>query len=170
MDNDVEETTQNTIEVCPNIRSQNNSPLEKEIPDFPADINGEVFEAGDNVTAVVGDLEIPSGTTVSKPLVVKGTLRIGNKCRMSKKIGVLGDVTVGSETVIEDSLTSGGNVVIGPGSVIHGSIKAVGRIEFKGWVTEEKEIHDSSVDSKEMVEVGVVTKPEKDESVISCRD
>jgi hypothetical protein len=150
--------------------SKESSPQKEEIPDFPADIKAEVFTVGDNVTAVIGDLEIPSGTNITELLVVKGTLKIGDRCRLSRKLKALGDIIIGSETVIEDSLVSGGNVVIGAGSVIHGSIKAAGRIEFREKVIEEKETLDSSVESKETVELGVVVEPGKDESVISCRD
>ena len=167
---ELKETAQNSLEVSTPSPRQDNPPCgNDEIPDFPADIKGEVFTVGDNVTAIVGNLEIPPGTTVSELLVVKGTLRIGDKCRMSRKLKVLGDVMVGSETVIEDSLISGGNVVIGAGTVIHGSIKAAGRIEFKEKVFEEKDTRDSSVDSKE-IELEVVVEPAQNESGISCRD
>jgi hypothetical protein len=150
--------------------SKESLPQKEEVPDFPADIKAEVFTVGDNVTAVIGDLEIPSGTNITELLVVKGTLKIGDRCHLSKKLKALGDIIIGAETVIEDNLVSGGNVVIGPGTVVHGSIKAAGRIEFKDKNIEEKETHDGSVESKETVELDVVVEPGKDESVISCRD
>jgi acetyltransferase-like isoleucine patch superfamily enzyme len=97
---------------------------------FPANVLGEVFMVGDNVTAVVGDLEIPSGATVNDTLVVKGKLKIGDKCRLTRNVKVLGDVTVGFGTVINGNIVSGGNLVIGSNSVVGGCIKAAGTIEF----------------------------------------
>jgi UDP-3-O-[3-hydroxymyristoyl] glucosamine N-acyltransferase len=85
---------------------------------------------GDNLTAVVGDMEIPSGTTVNDVLVVKGKLRIGDNCRLFRKVKVLGDVSVGIGTVVEGDIVSGGSVVIGSSSVVGGSVKAAGRIEI----------------------------------------
>ena len=83
---------------------------------FPAYVSGEVFLVGNNVTAVVGDLELPSGTTVNETLVVKGMLKIGDNCRLFKKVKVLGDVIVGIGTVIDGDVISGGNIVLGSGS------------------------------------------------------
>jgi hypothetical protein len=97
---------------------------------FPAYVTGEIFLVGDNLTAVVGDMEIPSGTTVNDVLVVKGKLRIGDNCRLFRKVKVLGDVSVGIGTVVEGDIVSGGSVVIGSSSVVGGSVKAAGRIEI----------------------------------------
>ena len=97
---------------------------------FPANVLGEVFMVGDNVTAVVGDLEIPSGVTVDDTLVVKGKLKIGDGCRLSRRVKVLGDVTVGINTVINGDIISGGNVVIGSNSEVRGSVRAAGKVKF----------------------------------------
>jgi carbonic anhydrase/acetyltransferase-like protein (isoleucine patch superfamily) len=97
---------------------------------FPAYVTGEIFLVGDNLTAVVGDLKIPSGTTVNDALVVKGKLTIGDNCRLFRKVKVLGDVLVGIDTVIDGDVVSGGNVVIGSSSVVGGCVKASGRVEI----------------------------------------
>lgn len=142
----------------------------EEISDFPADIKAEVFTVGDNVTAVIGDLDIPSGTNVNELLVVKGNLRIGDRCRMSRKLKALGDINVGSETVIEDNLVSGGNVVIGVDSVVHGSIKAAGKIEFKASATGEKTLHIEPAVATEHDDLDFIAETGKTQSVVSCRE
>jgi len=101
---------------------------------FPANVLGEIFVVGDNVTAVVGDLEIPSGVTVNDTLVVKGNLKIGDNCRLSRRVKVLGDIWVGANTAIDGDLISGGNITIGPNSEVGGSIKAAGKVKFGGKV------------------------------------
>ena len=140
----------------------------EEIPNFPADIKAEVFTVGDNVTAVIGDLEIPSGTNVNELLVVKGTLKIGDRCRMARKLKALGDIIVGSETVIEGNLVSGGNVVIGADSVVHGSIKAAGKIEFKTSAADEKDLRLDPAVATEHDDLELIAETGKDESVVSC--
>jgi len=142
-------------------------PPKDEVPDFPGDIRAEVFTVGDNVTAVIGDLEIPPGTNINELLVVKGTLKIGDRCHMSKKLKALGDIIIGSETLIEDNLVSGGNVVIGAGSVIHGSIKAAGKIEFKATSAIDKDLHIEPIAAKETVDIEFVGDTERNESVVS---
>jgi len=98
---------------------------------FPAKISGDVFTVGDDVTAVVGDMEVPSGTTINKNIAVKGALRIGDNCRIHGKLEVLKDITVGADTVIDGDLISGGNVFVGPRSLITGSVKAAGVFEIE---------------------------------------
>ena len=102
----------------------------KEKLDFPAKVMGEVFHVGDNVTAVFGDLEIPSGTTVSETLAVKGTLIIGDNCRILGKIKALKDVMIGANTTIDGDIISGGKVVIGQDSVIKGSVESSEHLEI----------------------------------------
>lgn len=97
---------------------------------FPAFVAGEVFLVGDNLTAIVGDMEIPTGTTINDTLVVKGNLKIGDNCRLFRKVKVLGDVLVGLNTVIDGDIISGGNVIIGVGSIVGGSIKVSGKIKI----------------------------------------
>jgi hypothetical protein len=105
---------------------------------FPAIIHGEIFVADDNIMAVVGDMEIPSGTTINKTLVVKGTLKIGDNCRALGKLKALRDITIGRDTVIEGDLIAGENVVIGSRSLITGSLKAGGFVKTSPNVTVEQ--------------------------------
>ena len=116
--------------ISKNLTEIENASTDDVILKFPAFVTGEVFLVGDNVTAVVGDLEIPSGTTVNETLVVKGKLKIGDNCRLSKKVKVLGDVTIGTDTVIDGNVISGGNVAVSSGSTIGGCIKATGAIKI----------------------------------------
>jgi acetyltransferase-like isoleucine patch superfamily enzyme len=102
----------------------------KEKLDFPAKVVGEVFHVGDNVTAVFGDLEIPSGTTVSETLAVRGTLEIGDYCRILGKVKALRDVMIGANTTIDGDVISGGGVVIGPDSIINGSVESAEHVEI----------------------------------------
>jgi predicted acyltransferase (DUF342 family) len=150
--NELEETTQNSFADRTTIPSNDSLTSENdEIPDFPADIKGEVFTVGDNVTAIIGDLEIPSRTNTNELLVVKGNLKIGDRCRVSRKLKALGNITIGSETIIEDNLVSGGNVIIGSNSVIHGSIKAAGKIQFKGATFSGNDSSEESVVDTELL-------------------
>jgi predicted acyltransferase (DUF342 family) len=96
----------------------------------PAKVAAEAFRVGDNVTGVVGDVEIPSGTTVHKTLKVKGHLKIGTDCRILGKIKALRDITVGANTTIDGDVISGGKVVIGPDSVIRGSVESAEHVEI----------------------------------------
>ncbi|MCZ2809623.1 MAG: polymer-forming cytoskeletal protein, partial [Candidatus Bathyarchaeota archaeon] len=97
---------------------------------FPTKVAKEMFRVGDKVTAVGGDVEIPSGTTVLKTLKVKGHLRIGTDCRISGKVKALRDVMIGANTTIEGDVISGGKVVIGPDSVIRGSVESAEHVEI----------------------------------------
>jgi len=97
---------------------------------FPAKIYGEVFTVGDNVTTVVGDIEVSSGADISKTLVVKGNLRIGDNCRARGKLKALKDVTVGADTAIYGDLISGGNIHVGPRTLVTGSLQAAGYIRI----------------------------------------
>jgi hypothetical protein len=146
--------------------SKESFPQREEVPDFPADIKAEVSTVGDNDNAVIGDLEIPSGTNINELLVVKGTLRIGDRCRISKKLKALGDIIIGSGTVIEDNLVSGGNVIVGEDSVIHGSIKAAGRIEFKKNAIGGEVATVNSVAAKEPVDLELIANTERAQSVV----
>jgi predicted acyltransferase (DUF342 family) len=105
---------------------------------FPARITGEVFSVGDNVTAVVGDIEVPSGTSVSKTLVVKGTLRIGDNCKVRGKLKALKSITVGADAIIDGDVISGGNVLVGTGVLITGRLQAGGYIKIGKQATIER--------------------------------
>lgn len=133
---DSQETTlsdQNQFSESPT-QERDDASVENVTLKFPANVLGEVFVVGDNVTAVVGDLEIPSGVTVSDTLVVKGNLKIGDRCRLLRRIKVLKDIIVGNNTVIDGDLISGGNITIGSNSEVGGSIKAAGKVKFGGKV------------------------------------
>lgn len=95
---------------------------EKEDLEFFVEAKGDVFYVGDNVTAIVGDLEIPSGTTVHDTLVVKGNLSIGSKCKMLATIKALGNIVIGPNTIIKGNVISNQNVSISPGVQIYGEV------------------------------------------------
>ena len=133
---------------------------------FPANVGGEVLVVGDNVTAVVGDLEIPSGVAVNDTLVVKGKLKIGDKCRLSRNVKVLGDVTVGIATVIYGDVVSGGNVAIGSNSVIGGRIRAAGAIEISERVVVGKELNPDSDLPQESFDLKMIVDSEKEKTLV----
>lgn len=97
---------------------------------FPAKVAGEVFHVGDNITAIVGDLEIPSGTTVLDTIVVKGNLKTGTSCQLLGKVKALKDVVIGENTSIKGKVVSGRNVTIGKNSIIHGSVESEGDVKI----------------------------------------
>lgn len=132
---------------------------------FPAYISGEVFMVGDNLTAVIGDMEIPSRTTVPDTLVVKGTLRIGDNCHLFKKAKVLGDISVGIGTVIEGDIVSGSNVVLGSNSVIGGSVKASGRIDIHNNVVIGKKLKENLKIPHDSFDLQAIVNFEKEETV-----
>ena len=133
---------------------------------FPANVIGEVFEVGDNVTAVVGDLEIPSGTIVNDTLVVKGKLKIGDNCRLSRKVKVLGDVTVGYDTVIDGDIVSGGTIVIGSNSLIGGRIKAARSVVFGENVVVRNQKNLKSHMPQEAFDLEMIVNTEKEETLV----
>jgi predicted acyltransferase (DUF342 family) len=129
---------------------------------FPANVSGEVFVVGDNVTAVVGDLEIPSGAIINDTLVVKGKLKIGDNCKLSRRVKVLGDVMLGINTVIDGDIISGGNVAIGSNSVVGGCIKAAGIIEFGKKVRVGKVLKRRSNQREESFDLEMIVESEKE--------
>ena len=133
---------------------------------FPANVSGEVFVVGDNVTAVVGDLEIPSGATIKDTLVVKGKLKIGDNCKFSGRVKVLGDVIIGINTVIDGDVISGGNVAIGSHSVIGGCIKAAGTIEFSEKVRVGKGLKRIPDRREESFDLEMIVESEKKEALV----
>jgi hypothetical protein len=106
-------------------------------PGFSAKISDEVFTKGDDVTAAIGDVEVPSGAIINKNLLVRGTLRIGDNCKIHGKLEALKDITVGANTVIDGDLISGGNVAVGSRSLITGSLQASGNIKISEHTTVE---------------------------------
>lgn len=134
--------------------------------DFSADISGEVFTVGDNVTAVVGDLEIPSEVNVNDTLVVKGRLKIGDRCTLARRVKVLGDITVGINTVINGDIISGGNVTLGSNSTVRGCVKAAGRVKFGENVLVGKEIASRSDRSKEPFNLEMIVESEREKALV----
>lgn len=102
--------------------NQSEFTVEEEPLEFPAKVDGEVLHVGDKVTAIVGDLEIPSGTIVSETLVVKGNLIIGEKCKMLGTIKALGTIVIGSNTIIEGNVVCNRNVTVGSNVKIKGKV------------------------------------------------
>ena len=96
--------------------------VEKEQLEFPAKVHGDILHVGDRVTAIVGDLEIPSGTTVYETLVVKGNLIIGKKCKMLGTVKALGSITIGANTIIKGNVISDKNVSVGSNVKINGRV------------------------------------------------
>jgi len=97
---------------------------------FPAKVVGSIFHIGDDVTAVVGDIEIPSKTTVSEILVVKGRMKIGENCRMLRNVKAMKDVHVGANTRVDGNIVSGGRVTVQKGVMIKGKIDAHGGLSI----------------------------------------
>ncbi|UCE95330.1 MAG: hypothetical protein JSV51_06250 [Candidatus Bathyarchaeota archaeon] len=116
--------------------------------EFPTKAGNQVFHVGNNVTAMLGDVDIPSGTTIFETLVVKGHLRIGDNCRILGKVKALGDITIGANTEIKENVISGQNIIVGPYSVIRGSVESTGDIECK-----EYAVIEGGVRSKSAVEL-----------------
>jgi hypothetical protein len=80
---------------------------------------------------IYGDLEIPSGSTINKILLVKGALKIGDNCRARGKFKALKDIVIGADTIVDGDIISGGNVFVGARSLIAGSVKATGIFEIE---------------------------------------
>jgi carbonic anhydrase/acetyltransferase-like protein (isoleucine patch superfamily) len=125
---------------------------------FPAKLSGETFTVGDNVTAIIGDMNVPSGTYINKTLVVKGILVIGNNCKVHGNLKVLKDVTIGDGTIIDGNLVSGGNIVVGSHALITGTIQAAGHIKMGEHASIERGLSASSKDktrSDVKLEIGI---------------
>jgi hypothetical protein len=97
---------------------------------FPMKVVGEAFYVGDGVTSIVGDVEIPPGTTVDETLVVKGNFRSNEFCRLLKNVKALKDVDIGVDNTVEGNVVSGGKVTVGPNCVVEGSIESDGDVEI----------------------------------------
>ncbi len=112
-----------------------NSPKVTRVPEiegkieFPTKV-AKVFHVEKKAAAIEGDVEIPSGMTVTKTLKVKGYLKIGTDCRILGKVIALRGVMIGANTTIEGDVISGGKVVIGLDSVIHGSVESAEHVEM----------------------------------------
>lgn len=115
-------TSKKVLTTQPAVSKKSKAKPEKEELEFFAEVQGDVFYVGDNVTAIVGDLEIPSGTTVHDTLVVKGNLSIGSKCKMLSTIKALGNIEIGPNTIIKGNVISNQNVSVSPGVQIYGEV------------------------------------------------
>ncbi len=97
---------------------------------FPMKVVGESFYVGDGVTSIVGDVEIPPGTTVDETLVVKGNFKSRESCRLLNNVKALKDIEIGEDTTVEGTLISGGKVTVNSNCVLKGSIESEGDIEI----------------------------------------
>jgi cytoskeletal protein CcmA (bactofilin family) len=103
---------------------------------FPLGIP-KVFTKIDEETAIEGDVDVPSGATIKRDLIVRGTLRIGDNCKIHGKLEAMKNVAVGVNTLIYGDLISGGNVEVGAHSIITGFLQAAGCIQVSEQVTIE---------------------------------
>jgi UDP-3-O-[3-hydroxymyristoyl] glucosamine N-acyltransferase len=101
-----------------------------ECTSFPIKVIGDIFYVGDGVTSVVGDAEIPSGTTANATFVVKGNFKTGENCRLLKDVKALKDIVIGPNTTVEGNLVAGGKITLGYSCVVHGAIESDGDIEI----------------------------------------
>lgn len=120
---------------------------------FPMKVFGESYYVGDGVTSIVGDVEIPPGTTVDETLVVKGSFRSRECCRLLNNVKALKNIEIGDDTTVEGNLVSGGRVVVHPNCVVKGSIESEGDIKIgenvilrenlssRSWVVLSKSAH-----------------------------
>jgi hypothetical protein len=122
---DYEETQTKTILKIdrPNTTDNRNNPPKEEEPIH--------YSQPEEEETISGDMEIPSGTTINKILIVKGSLKIGDNCRAHGKFKALKDITVGSDTIIDGDLISGGNIFVGARSLIAGLVQANGVVEIE---------------------------------------
>jgi carbonic anhydrase/acetyltransferase-like protein (isoleucine patch superfamily) len=163
--------TEKTIQKAPRTKKQLTEPdTEENITlGFPAKLSGETFTVGDNVTAIIGDMNVPSGTYINKTLVVKGILVIGNNCKVHGNLKVLKDVTIGDGTIIDGNLVSGGNIVVGSHALITGSIQAAGHIKMGEHSSIERGLRTNSKDktrSDIKLEIGIPDTQEELSTVV----
>jgi len=113
---------------------------------FPMKIVGESFYVGDGVTAIVGEVEIPPGTTVDETLVVKGNFKARECCRLLNSVKALKDIEIGADTTVEGNMVSGGKVTVNSNCIVKGSIESEGDIEIgENVIVEENLSSQSSV-------------------------
>jgi serine acetyltransferase len=121
---------------------------------FPMKVVGESFYVGDGVTSIVGDVEIPPGTTVDETLVVKGNFRSRECCRLLSNVKALKDIEIGDDTTVEGNLVSGGRVTVNSNCIVKGSIESEGNIEIgENVIVEENLSSKSSVVLSESAQV-----------------
>jgi hypothetical protein len=120
---------------------------------FPMKVVGDVFYVGDGITSVVGDAEIPSGTTVDATLVVKGNFKSGGNCRLLRDVKALKDLAIGPNTAVEGNLVAGGTITLGSGCVVRGVITSNGDV-----IIGENVIVKEQISSKSSIILGQFTK------------
>ena len=86
--------------------------------------SGEVFYAGNGVSAVLGDAEIADNSTVDKSFVVKGRLKIGKNCQIVKNLRALGGIVIGDESSVNASIASGDTIELGRNTLIKGDVRS----------------------------------------------
>lgn len=111
---------------------------------FPMSVAGESFYVGDGLRSIVGDVEIPPGTTVDETLVVKGNFRARECCKLLRNVKAFKDIEIGDYTTVEGTLVSGGRVTVHPNCVVKGSIESEGDIEIGENVIVKKHLSSKS--------------------------
>ena len=86
--------------------------------------SGDIFYVGDGVVAVVGDAEIPDGSTLDKSLVVKGKVKVGADCLILKNLKALGRIIIADRCTIRANVASGDSIELGEGTVVEGDVHA----------------------------------------------
>ena len=98
--------------------------VEKERRGFPMKIIGEVFYPGDGITAVVGDVEVPAGAVLDRPLVVKGRIKIGSKCQVLKELKALEGISIAEGCLVKGDLECGGIIELAEDIAVEGNVPA----------------------------------------------
>ncbi len=96
----------------------------------PMKVAGESYYVGGGVRAIVGDVEIPPGTTVNETLVVKGNFRSCQSCKLLNDVKALKTIEIGSDTLVEGALVGGGKVIVHSNCFVKGSIESEGNVEI----------------------------------------
>lgn len=125
---------------------------------FPMKTAGEVVYVEHGVTLVVGDVEIPPGTSVDETLVVKGNFKTRESCILMNNVKALRNIEIGDDTIVEGTLVSGGKVTVNPNCIVKGSIESEGEIEIGENVIVKKNLSSKSsiILSKSAQVLGIV--------------
>ena len=86
--------------------------------------SGDVFYVGDGVVTVVGDAEIPDGSTLDKSLVVKGKVKVGANCLILGNLKALGSIIIVDRCTIKANVASGDSIELGEDAVVEGDVHA----------------------------------------------
>lgn len=86
--------------------------------------SGDVFYVGDGVVAVVGDAEIPDGSTLDKSLVVKGKVKVGANCLILRNLKALGRIVIADRCTVRANVASGDSIELGEDTVVEGDVHA----------------------------------------------